>query len=162
MHAGGLPRIVASFCSGFLLLVELPRVLLVIFCKFFGEFFVADSSIILTKIGQKTIPGRSRRLPKRSQNAFRHIRRTTSTFYRLKVLTSVYVLAIFWSTWGRPGTQKFSKIGKEIFFGPPRRVRERSQIGFLTVGGAKPVLTRFLIDFWTLRTLTKHRAWQQI
>ena len=64
MHADGLPRIFAGFCAGFLLLVELPRVLLMIFCKYFGEVFVADSSTIFDKNASKNHPWGTPEAPK--------------------------------------------------------------------------------------------------
>ena len=53
MHAGGLPSSFAGFCSGFLRLIELPRVSLVIVCNFFDEVFVADPSRLFNENASK-------------------------------------------------------------------------------------------------------------
>ena len=56
MHAGGLPSSFAGFGSGFLLLVELPKVWLAIFCKLSDEFSVVDFSRNFNKNASKNHP----------------------------------------------------------------------------------------------------------
>ena len=141
MHAGGLPRIFAGFCSGFLLLVKLPRVLLVIFCKFFDKFFVADSSIILTKKCQKTHLRGGQEAPKTIPEHFQtylanHFRKLTPKRAAHKV-----IIVHFWDHLGPAGDLKIFKNRAGQISGPPGRVQERSQIGFWTIQGAKTVPT---------------------
>ena len=63
MHAGGLPSSFAGFGSGFLLLVELPKVWLAIFCKLSDEFSVVDFSRNFNKNASKNVPGGSQNDP---------------------------------------------------------------------------------------------------
>ena len=64
MHAGGLPSSFAGFGSGFLLLVELPKVWLAIFCKLSDEFSVVDFSRNFNKNASKNHPGGSPEAPR--------------------------------------------------------------------------------------------------
>ncbi len=64
MHADGLPSSFAGFGSGFLLLVELPKVWLAIFCKLSDEFSVVDFSRNFNKKSSKNHPGGSPEPPR--------------------------------------------------------------------------------------------------
>ena len=162
MHAGGLPSSFAGFGSGFLLLVELPKVWLAIFCKLSDEFSVVDFSRNFNKNASKNHPGGSPEAPRTIPARFLTHSANSLRILSPKVLLPLCRFTHFWTPWGQPGTPKCPKIESVRFFRRPGRVRERSRIEFLTVGDAKPVPTRFLVDFWTPPTLTKHCAWQQI
>ena len=142
--------------------MELPRVSLVSFCKFFDDFFVADSPRILTENASKNPPGGSPEAPKTVPERFEtHLANQLRILLPKRAAHKV-IWGQIWDALEPAGDPKNSKIEPVRFFRRPGRVRERSRIEFLTVADAKPVPTRFLVDFWTPPTLTKHCAWQQI
>ena len=109
--------------------VRLPRVLLVIFCKLFGEFFVTDSSIISTQIGQKTIPGGAQEAPKTVPERFQTHLANHFRILSPKSANRKHEIDPLWDHLGPAGDPKILENGEgDIFWAPqegPRTVPNR-------------------------------------